>query len=160
MAQVPDWKRFLDAGVQFTNVTREQAERLVEDLVREGELAQDRAETYVDEIVARSRKWSDDLQGRIRDEIQNQLRSVGLATQEDIRRLEGKIRPTKGKPAKKAKKAKKAPKKSAKKAPKRAPNAPATSAEVARLRKEVQALRRDIKAMRKMLEQMAKGGGR
>ena len=120
MAQVPDWKQFLDAGVQFTNVTREQAEKLVNELVREGQLAQDRAEVYIDDIVERSRKWSDELQGRISAEIQQQLRAVGIATQQDIHRLETKISSRSGarKPAKKkAAKKKPAKRKPAKKKP-------------------------------------------
>ncbi|MEZ5169720.1 MAG: hypothetical protein R3A49_03110 [Acidimicrobiia bacterium] len=126
---MPDWRQFLDAGVQFTTVTREQAERIAEDLVREGKLASDNAQAFVDDLIERRRRWTEELQSRISDEIQRQvkrqLRLVGVATQDDIRRLEAEIgvgeskkKPAKKKPAKK-KPAKKKPakKKPAKKKP-------------------------------------------
>ncbi|MCZ7531000.1 MAG: S4 domain-containing protein [Acidimicrobiia bacterium] len=95
MAELPDWKQLLDAGVEFTSVTREQAERIAEDLVEEGRLASDRAETFVDDLLERRRRWSEQLSARISDEIQRQLqrqlRQIGIATQDDIHRLEAEI---------------------------------------------------------------------
>ena len=106
-------KRYLDAGVAFTQMTRSRAESIVKDLVKAGELQQKQAQKQVDDLVERSRKNTEQLMEMVRKEITQQLSSVGIATKEDIARLEAKIDGAKSSaPAKKAI-AKKAPAKKA-----------------------------------------------
>ena len=121
-------RRYLDAGIAFTQMTRARAEAIVKDLVKTGEVQRDQAQKNVDDLVDRSRKNTEQLLEIIRTEIRNQFQSLGLATQDDVRRIEKRLDavetgrpaaaaasagPTKKAPAKKAV-AKKAP---AKKAP-------------------------------------------
>src|SRR3954469_4422507 len=124
-------KRYLDAGMAFTQMTRSRAEAIVKDLVKAGELQQKQAQKQVDDLMERSRKNTEQLLDLIRNEITSQLSAMGLATKDDIARLESKIgaaapaAPAQKAPAKKAV-AKKAP---AKKAPaKKAAAVPATPA--------------------------------
>ena len=116
MATNDRWQQYLDAGRAWTQMTREQAEAIVRDLVKAGDLQQKRAKKAVDELLERSRKNAEELRKLVRNEIQSQISSLGIATQADLARLERKL--TKESPAKTA--AKKAP--AAKKA------APTTSA--------------------------------
>jgi polyhydroxyalkanoate synthesis regulator phasin len=92
-------KRYLDAGVAFTQMTRSRAESIVKDLVKAGELQQKQAQKQVDDLVERSRKNTEQLMDLIRKEITAQLASVGIATKEDIARLEAKINAGGGAPA-------------------------------------------------------------
>src|SRR4051794_17309589 len=121
-------KRYLDAGMAFTQMTRSRAEAIVKDLVKAGELQQKQAQKQVDDLMERSRKNTEQLLDLIRNEITSQLSAMGLATKDDIARLESKIgaaAPVQKAPAKKAV-AKKA---TAKKAPaKKAAAVPATPA--------------------------------
>ena len=110
MATNDRWQQYLDAGRAWTQMTREQAEAIVRDLVKAGDLQQKRAKKAVDELLERSRKNAEELRKLVRNEIQSQISSLGIATQADLARLERKLTkesPAKT-PAKKAAAAKKA----------------------------------------------------
>lgn len=98
------WKRYLDTGAAFVQLTRDRAESIVKDLVKAGELRQERASKAVDELMSRSRRNTDELQKIVRATVQEQLGSLGLATKADIARLEARI-DAGGTPAPGAKKA-------------------------------------------------------
>lgn len=97
MAEKPEssaqsaWRQLLEAGMQVTEVTRAQAQRIVKQLVQEGQVAEERAKNYVDELVSRSRKRTEELTKLVRREIADQASALGLATQEDLKRLEKKL---------------------------------------------------------------------
>jgi polyhydroxyalkanoate synthesis regulator phasin len=106
MAQGPDWKQLIETGMSFTEMQRSQARKFVADLVAQGQLAQDRAAATVDEVIEVSRRRREDLRSLVQTEIQRQVHALGIATQDDLARLERKLA---GKPAA----AKKAPAKKA-----------------------------------------------
>jgi polyhydroxyalkanoate synthesis regulator phasin len=106
MAQNDLLKRYLDAGVAFTTLTRSRAEAIVRDLVKAGEVQAEQAQKTVEELVDRSRKNTERMADTIRKEVRQQIANLGLATQSDIARLERKIASlSKPAPAKRAKKA-------------------------------------------------------
>ena len=126
MPPVPDWKRALDTGAHFTEVRRSQARKLASDLVSQGQLARNQMGAYVDALVERSRRSSEQLRAIVRTEVERQLGVIGVATKRDLERLEHRLRAVNGakparragaKPAAKKAVAKRAPtKKAAKKA--------------------------------------------
>ena len=131
MAQSNVLKKYLDAGVAFTNMTQSKAEALVKELVKTGEVQTEQAQAMVSELLERSRKNTEALLDQIRREIAASADSLGLATIADITRLEKlieAIRPDAKPAAAKKAPAKKAPAKkaAAKKAP--AKKAPAKKA--------------------------------
>lgn len=78
MASNDPWRRYLETGAAFVNLTRSRAESIVRDLVRQGELGQERAQKAVDELLERSRRNTDDLVKIIRREIRQQLEALGV----------------------------------------------------------------------------------
>lgn len=86
MAQGDILKRFLDAGVAFTQMTRERAEAIVQDLVDNGEIRRKEAQKRIEELVDRSQKNTEELLNLVRREIADQLRNLGL---EDLARRAG-----------------------------------------------------------------------
>ncbi len=99
MPQSPDWtdwRRLLDTGMQFTALTRSEAQRRAQELVREGQLAQERVQTFVDDLVRTSRKRADALMDVVRREIQRQVEALGIATKVDLDRLEARVRKAEG----------------------------------------------------------------
>lgn len=90
------WKQVVEASMQAREMTRAQAQRLVKQLVREGQVAEEKAKGYVDELVERSRRRTDDLRTMIQREIRSQLSSLGLATKDDLARLEEKLAKSSG----------------------------------------------------------------
>jgi polyhydroxyalkanoate synthesis regulator phasin len=127
MPQSPDWKRVLETGIQFTELRRSQAHRLASDLVAQGQLARDQMGAAVDELIAISRNRSEELRKVVSTEVQRQLGALGLATQNDLKALERRLRGAPNATSKPSAATKKAPKTApAKKAP--AKKAPAKKA--------------------------------
>ncbi len=94
MAQNPLIKRYLDAGMAFTQMTQSRAEAIVKDLVKAGEVQAQRTEELVNQLVERSRKNTDRLLEVVRKEVRDQIAGLGLATKADIARLEKKLAAT------------------------------------------------------------------
>jgi polyhydroxyalkanoate synthesis regulator phasin len=84
-------KRLLDAGMTFTAMTQARAEDLIRDLVRAGEVQAEQAQSVIDELVDRSRRNSERLIDAVRAEIRQQMASLGLATKNDVERLERRV---------------------------------------------------------------------
>jgi polyhydroxyalkanoate synthesis regulator phasin len=91
MAQNDLLKRYLEAGMSFTQMTRSRAEGIVKDLVKAGELQREQTQERVDDLVDRSRKNTEHLMSLIRREVSQQLSGMGLATKDDLARLEAKL---------------------------------------------------------------------
>jgi polyhydroxyalkanoate synthesis regulator phasin len=91
MAQTDLLKRYLDAGLAFTQMTQQRAEAIVRDLVKAGEVQAEQAAKRRDELVERSRQNTERLVETVRREVRDQVRSLGLATQSDIDSLRKEI---------------------------------------------------------------------
>jgi polyhydroxyalkanoate synthesis regulator phasin len=118
MPQGPDWKQLVEAGMHVTELGRSQARQIVADLVAQGHLAQDRATSAVDDVVELSRRRRDELRDFVQAEIRRQVGALGIATKDDLARLEKKLAaatPAKSTRAAKATKAPAAKKSAAKK---------------------------------------------
>jgi len=107
MATNDRWQRYLETGRAWTELTRAQAESIVKDLVRAGEVQQERAKKAVDDLLERSRKNTEELSKMIRKEIKQQVSALGIATKDDLARLERKLSGPKKSTAKKSSAAKK-----------------------------------------------------
>jgi len=98
MARNDVLKRYLDAGMELVSLAQSRAdelqgraEELVRDLVKAGEVQADQAREAVAELVDRSRRNSERLLETIRAEVREQVTSLGLASQEDLDRMEDRI---------------------------------------------------------------------
>ncbi|MGH9033348.1 MAG: hypothetical protein ACRDZV_14590 [Acidimicrobiia bacterium] len=115
MAEAPDWsdwRQLLETGKQFTAMTRSEAQQRAQELVREGQLAQERMQSFVDDLVRTSRTRADELVEIVRKEIQRQLEALGVTPRGKRARKSGK-KATKKKATKKKATKKKATKKKA-----------------------------------------------
>ena len=124
MPQTPDWAKYLSAGVEFVAITQTQARSRAKELVAQGQLAQSQVQGFVDDLVDESRRRSDSIVELVRQEIGRQVKTLGIATKEDLARLEAKLarataggtspaRPAKAPAAKKSAAKKKSPAKKA-----------------------------------------------
>ena len=86
MAQGDILKRYLEAGMAFTQMTRERAEAIVQDLVDNGEVRRKETQKWVEELLQRGQKNTEEIVGLIRREVTEQLRSLGL---EDLAKRAG-----------------------------------------------------------------------
>jgi polyhydroxyalkanoate synthesis regulator phasin len=160
MPQNDGLKRYLEAGLALSQITRARAEELVRELIQAGEVETSRAQDWVEDLVKMSRDRSDALLASVRTEVRAQLDDLGIANMDDLARRVAEIlgraesaarraatygpgrgrattrpaartAPARKAPARKAP-AKKAP---AKKAPTRSANARATTVKKASARK-------------------------
>ena len=91
MPQSPDWAKYLSAGVEFVAITQSQARSRAKELVSQGHLAQSQVQGFVDDLVDESRRRSDSIVEVVRQEIGRQVKTLGIATREDLARLEVKL---------------------------------------------------------------------
>jgi len=85
------FKRSLDAGTAFVDLTRERAEAVVKEWVEAGDLGRGKAKKAVEDLLDRSQRATEELRGLIRREIGEQLAALGVATRDDLARLEARI---------------------------------------------------------------------
>lgn len=91
MASNDTLRRYLDAGLAFTALTRARAEAIVEDLVKQGEVQTEQAQNAVRDLMDRSRQNTESFFEQVRSEVRDQVSNLGLATQADIARIERKV---------------------------------------------------------------------
>jgi polyhydroxyalkanoate synthesis regulator phasin len=82
-------KGFL-AGIGLLSMTREKAEKIIDELSHEGELQKGEMKQWVDKLSDRGEEERQALRKLIRDELKKVLDEMGLATKEDIQKLAGK----------------------------------------------------------------------
>ena len=84
-------QRSLDGLTGVTALTRRGAERLARSMVARGEVAADRAERVVDELLARSERNRRMLGELVRTETERAVERLGLARQADLEALERRV---------------------------------------------------------------------
>jgi polyhydroxyalkanoate synthesis regulator phasin len=79
-------KSFL-AGIGLLSMTREKAQKIIEDLSHEGDLQKSEVKQWVDQLSDRGEEERQALRKLIRDEMKKVMDDMGLATKEDIQKL-------------------------------------------------------------------------
>jgi polyhydroxyalkanoate synthesis regulator phasin len=77
-------RKYLDAGSVLGQVTRGRAEEIVRELVNAGEIPRSQAQEWVDTMVERSKKTSENLLELVRREVHTQLSKIDSASVEEI----------------------------------------------------------------------------
>ncbi len=87
------FKRYLEAGLSFFEMTQQRAEAALKDLAGSapGESAKGQAQKAVDWVKERGRQGSDELRDLVRNEIRSQVAALGMATKDDVARLEARL---------------------------------------------------------------------
>jgi polyhydroxyalkanoate synthesis regulator phasin len=77
-------RKYLDAGSVFGQVTRGRAEEIVRELVNAGDIQRSQAQEWVDTLVERSRKTSEQIIEMVRHEVATQLSRVDAKSIENL----------------------------------------------------------------------------
>jgi len=72
-------------------LTRETAEKLVDELVKKGEVGQEEARDLVNDLLKRGKKEREEVKEFVRQEMERVLGEFNLPTRNDLSRLEEKI---------------------------------------------------------------------
>lgn len=86
MSDNDGFRRYIEAGILLTQVTRARAEELVRELVQSGEVERGRAQDWVDELLRRGRETSELFISAIREEVDQQLKEHGISDMDDLAR--------------------------------------------------------------------------
>lgn len=86
------FRKYIEAGAVLGQVTRARAEEIVKELVNAGDLQREQAQQWVDDLLDRSRKTSEELVRLVRTEITNQLSAFGIDPEDLARHLSDTIR--------------------------------------------------------------------
>ncbi|MGH3441786.1 MAG: hypothetical protein ACRDUY_07030 [Nitriliruptorales bacterium] len=112
-------RRYVEAATGLTQVTKSAAERIVKNLVQQGAAAGNNPQELVEHLLERSRENREALMTTVRSETRRLVKSMGVASQDDVERLEDEVRELRRK-LRESEAAKAAPKSTAKKATKKA----------------------------------------
>ena len=77
-------KKYLDAGTVLGQVTRARAEEIVRELVSAGDIQREQAQEWVDNLVERSRKTSEQILDLVRNEVATQLSKIDASSLEAL----------------------------------------------------------------------------
>src|SRR2546421_6557969 len=91
MPQNELFKRYLEAGMQFSQMTRERAEAIVRDLVKAGEVQAEQTQTMVTEVLERSRRNTERFVDQVQAEVRKQLSVAEFVTKDVVARLQSQI---------------------------------------------------------------------
>ncbi len=80
---------FLSLGIGALSMTRERAQKLVDELVKKGEVRLEESKALIDKMVSRGEEERAELRKLIKEELERA--KTGLATRKDIEELSAKI---------------------------------------------------------------------
>ncbi|MEK4003948.1 phasin family protein [Paenibacillus sp. FSL H3-0333] len=92
-------KKAISLGVGLTIVSKEKVEKVVDDLVKRGELAPSESKALVERLVERGDEERGVFKSAVQEQVQRVLKELKVPVQEDITRLESRIAQLEGRVA-------------------------------------------------------------
>jgi polyhydroxyalkanoate synthesis regulator phasin len=81
----------ISLGYGVAETSKEQIEKLVDDLVKKGEISRAESTGFVNELVRKSEDAQIRMKSAIRDGVKSVIAELQLATKDDIERIERKL---------------------------------------------------------------------
>lgn len=85
------FKKAISLGLGLTVVSKEKVEKVVDDLVKRGELAPDESKALVSRLIERGDEEQSQIKTFIQDQVKRVLSELDVPTENDIARLEQRI---------------------------------------------------------------------
>ncbi|SHG60688.1 Polyhydroxyalkanoate synthesis regulator phasin [Thermosyntropha lipolytica DSM 11003] len=79
-------------GLGAMSITREKAEKLINELVERGEMSKEEAKQFIDEALKKGEEEKEALRRMIREEFFNLKNDVAVATKAELEALEARIK--------------------------------------------------------------------
>jgi polyhydroxyalkanoate synthesis regulator phasin len=83
--------KFLLSGLGVLVLTEEKIVKFIEELTKEGEITQKGKKELLTEIIEKGEEKKKEIEGKIREEVENMLSQMNVATKNDIQKLEKRI---------------------------------------------------------------------
>lgn len=84
-------KKGLALGLGFAIVSKEQIEKVVDELVKKGEVSVTESKDLINELVQKGEEQQQEVNAKIQEQFQKLLGELNVPTQADIERLEKRI---------------------------------------------------------------------
>ncbi len=84
-------QRYLEAATGLTSVTKASAEKIIKQLVSQGEAATENAGELVDDLLERQRKNRDAVSAIVKAETNRVVKAMGLASVKEVDRLQRQV---------------------------------------------------------------------
>ncbi|RAV15350.1 phasin family protein [Paenibacillus contaminans] len=81
----------LSLGFGLAATSKEQVEKLVDELVKRGEMTRKESPDYINRLVAKGEEARHKVETMVSERVQAALRELRVATKEDIERLEKRL---------------------------------------------------------------------
>jgi polyhydroxyalkanoate synthesis regulator phasin len=78
-------------GMGLISLTREKAQKMVEEMMKQGEVARDEVKELTDRLVERGREERQAVRGMIEEEVDTTLKDMRLATQQELQQLQARV---------------------------------------------------------------------
>lgn len=78
-------------GLGVLTITKDAAEKLINELVEKGEMSQDEAREFVDDVVRKGEEQKQELKNFIRRELEKYKNELGMASQDQVDELRARI---------------------------------------------------------------------
>lgn len=85
-------EQYLQAMASFTEMTRTRAERLASRLARQGDLQSGQVGRFAEDLVRRTQRNRETMTRLIQREVKRQLSVIGIATRDEVARLQQRVR--------------------------------------------------------------------
>lgn len=85
------FKKGLSLGLGLAVVSKEQAEKLVDELVKKGDLSKTESKEFMKEILKKGEEKQDILEKIVQDRVNKILSDLNLVKKEEVQKLEERI---------------------------------------------------------------------
>ncbi|MBA7475366.1 hypothetical protein ES707_10732 [subsurface metagenome] len=83
--------KVLLSGLGVLVLTEEKIVKFIEELTKEGEITQKGKKELLTEIIEKGEEKKKEIEGKIREKVENMLSQMNVATKNDIQKLEKRI---------------------------------------------------------------------
>lgn len=84
-------KRGLFLGIGLVAASREQVEKIVDDMVKKGEISSAESKELVNDLISKGEEEQNRLSKIVKGQIREVIDDLNIATKEDIKKLEKRL---------------------------------------------------------------------
>lgn len=84
-------KKGLALGLGLAVITKEQAEKVVDELVEKGEISQQESRKFINDLVDRGQTTKSDIEEKINQKLDQKKAEMNLATKEEVDALKKRV---------------------------------------------------------------------
>ncbi|HHY28792.1 MAG TPA: polyhydroxyalkanoate synthesis regulator [Desulfitobacterium dehalogenans] len=84
-------KKGLSLGLGLAVVSKEQIEKVVDELVKKGELSAGESKEWMNELIQKGEDQQDEIYTKLKEQVQKILAELNLPSKADMERLENRI---------------------------------------------------------------------